>query len=72
MNPNSYLKNKSNWGVTKMSSLKKETDNTTEILALVNLLIRKGIITEQEFIKEVIEQKKKLDNLVSKKLTIKK
>jgi hypothetical protein len=43
-----------------MSSPKKETDNTTEILALVNLLIRKGIITEQEFIREVIEQKKKL------------
>ena len=55
-----------------MSSTKKETDNTTEILALVNLLIRKGLITEQEFIKEVIEQKKRLDNLVSKKLTIKK
>jgi hypothetical protein len=72
MNPNSYLKNKSYQGVTKMSSPKKETDNTTEILALVNLLIRKGLITEQEFIKEVIEQKKKLDNLVSKKLTIKK
>jgi len=72
MNANSYLNNKSLLGVTKMSSLKKEPDNTTEILALVNLLIRKGIITEQEFIKEVIEQKKKLDNLVSKKLTIKK
>ena len=72
MNSNSYLNNKSYQGVTKMSSPKKETDNTTEILALVNLLIRKSLITEQEFIKEVIEQKKKLDNLVSKKLTIKK
>jgi len=55
-----------------MPSQKKEADNTTEILALVNLLIRKGIITEEEFVKEVIEQKKRLDNLVIKKFSIKK
>jgi hypothetical protein len=55
-----------------MSSQKKEADNTTEILALVNLLIRKGFITEEEFVKEVVEQKKKLDNLVIKKFSIKK
>lgn len=55
-----------------MSSQKKEADNTIEILALVNLLIRKGIITEEEFVKEVIEQKKRLDNLVIKKFSIKK
>jgi hypothetical protein len=55
-----------------MSSQKKEADNTIEILALVNLLIRKAIITEEEFVKEVVEQKKKLDNLVIKKFSIKK
>jgi len=38
----------------------KETDNTTEILALVNLLICKGIITEDEFVKGIVEQKKDL------------
>lgn len=55
-----------------MSSKMKEADNTVEILALVNLLIRKGVITEEEIVKEVVEQKKKLDNLVLKKFTIKK
>jgi len=55
-----------------MAEEKKETDNTTEILALVNLLIRRGVITEDEFVKEIVEQKKRLDNLVIKKFTIKK
>ena len=55
-----------------MSSQKQDSSNITEVLALVNLLIRKGVITENEFVKEVVVQKKKLDNLVAKKLTIKK
>ena len=55
-----------------MPSQKNESNNITEILALVNLLIRKGLITEEEFLKEIVEQKKKLDNLIPKKLTIKK
>jgi hypothetical protein len=55
-----------------MPSQKQEADNTVEILALVNLLIRKGVITEEEIVKEVVEQKKKLDNLVLKKFTIRK
>jgi len=55
-----------------MASQKIEADNTVEILALVNLLIRKGIITEEEIVREVVEQKKRLDNQVLKKITIKK
>jgi len=55
-----------------MASQKIEADNTVEILALVNLLIRKGIITEEEIVREVVEQKKRLDNQVLKKFTIKK
>jgi len=55
-----------------MPSQKQDSNNLTEILALVNLLIRKGVITEQEFLNEVVVQKKKLDSLVTKKFTIKK
>jgi hypothetical protein len=55
-----------------MASQKKESDNTIEILALVSLLIRKGVITEEEIVTEVVEQKKRLDNQVLKKFTIKK
>ena len=55
-----------------MSSQKQDSNNLTEILALVNLLIRKGVISEQEFLNEVVVQKKKLDSLVTKKFTIKK
>ena len=55
-----------------MAEEKKDADNTTEILALVNLLIRKGVITEEEILKEVVEQKKRLDGQVLKKFTIKK
>ena len=55
-----------------MSSQNKEADNTIEILALINLLIQKGIITEEEILKEVVEQKKRLDSQVLKKFTIKK
>ena len=55
-----------------MPAPKKEADNTIEILALVNLLIRKGIITEEEIVREVVEQKKRLDNQVLKKFKIKK
>ena len=55
-----------------MSSQKKEADNTIEILALVSLLIRKGVITEDEIVREVVEQKKRLDDQVLKKFTIKK
>ena len=55
-----------------MPSQKKEADNTIEILALINLLIRKGVITEDEILREVIAQKKRLDSQVLKKFTIKK
>jgi len=43
-----------------MSSQKQDSNNLTEILALVNLLIKKGVITEQEFLNEVIVQKKEI------------
>ena len=55
-----------------MSLQEPEADNTTEILALINLLIRKGVITEEEIVKEIVDQKKRLDNMVLKKFKIKK
>lgn len=55
-----------------MPEQKPEEGHLTEILALVNLLIRKGVITEEEFVKEVVDQKKRLDNMTLKKLKIKK